>query len=170
MEHNTRASNLIFSNLDLVKDTHTLWARSGVSLEFLAEKLPLDIECAMQICPCGFVQGHLKHWGRDNINNIPTLVQVMAWRRPGDKPLSEPMMVRLPTHICVTRLQWVKRIIVVTYSGILVVKRPISRGLILSSPWMFYGTIYAYTILRAVQLLRLEAYWSTRKQTKIYFR
>ena len=27
----------------------------------------------------------------------------MAWRRPGDKPLSEPMMVRLPTHICVTR-------------------------------------------------------------------
>ena len=31
----------------------------------------------------------------------------MAWRRPGDKPLSEPMMVRLPTHICVTRPQWV---------------------------------------------------------------
>ena len=26
------------------------------------------------------------------INNIPTLVQIMAWRRPGDKPLSEPMM------------------------------------------------------------------------------
>ena len=32
----------------------------------------------------------------------------MAWRRSGDKPLSEPMMVRLPTHICVTRPQWVK--------------------------------------------------------------
>ena len=32
----------------------------------------------------------------------------MAWRRPGDKPLSEPMMVRLVTHICVTRPQWVK--------------------------------------------------------------
>ena len=45
---------------------------------------------------------------RGPINNIPTLVQVMAWRRPGDKPLSEPMMVRLPTHICVTRPQWVK--------------------------------------------------------------
>ena len=27
------------------------------------------------------------------INNIPALVQIMAWRRPGDKPLSEPMMV-----------------------------------------------------------------------------
>ena len=27
------------------------------------------------------------------INNIPALVQIMAWRRLGDKPLSEPMMV-----------------------------------------------------------------------------
>ena len=35
------------------------------------------------------------------------LVQIMAWRRPGDKPLSEPMMVSLLTHICVTRPQWV---------------------------------------------------------------
>ena len=41
------------------------------------------------------------------INNIPALVQIMAWRRPGDKPLSEPMMVNLQTNICVTRPQWV---------------------------------------------------------------
>ena len=41
-------------------------------------------------------------------NNIPALLQIMAWRRPGDKPLSEAMMGRLPTHICVTRPQWVK--------------------------------------------------------------
>ena len=27
------------------------------------------------------------------INNIPALVQIMAWRRPGDKPLSEPMLL-----------------------------------------------------------------------------
>ena len=33
---------------------------------------------------------------------------MMAWRRRGDKPLSEPMMVSLLTHICVTRPQWVK--------------------------------------------------------------
>ena len=32
----------------------------------------------------------------------------MAWHRSGDKPLSVPMMVSLPTHICVTRSQWVK--------------------------------------------------------------
>ena len=42
------------------------------------------------------------------INNIPALVQIMAWRHPGDKPLSEPMMVNFPMHICVTRPQWVK--------------------------------------------------------------
>ena len=45
---------------------------------------------------------------RGPINNIPTLVQVMAWLRPSDKPLSEPMMVRLLMHICVTRPQLVK--------------------------------------------------------------
>ena len=39
------------------------------------------------------------------IKIIPALVQIMAWRRLGDKPLSEPMMDCLPTHICVTRPQ-----------------------------------------------------------------
>ena len=43
------------------------------------------------------------------INNIPALAQIMAWRRPGDKPLSEPMVVSLLTHICATRPQWVNR-------------------------------------------------------------
>ena len=41
------------------------------------------------------------------INNIQALVQIMAWRRPGDKPLSEPMMIKVMTHVCVTRPQWV---------------------------------------------------------------
>ena len=41
------------------------------------------------------------------INKTPALVQIMTWRQPGDMPLSEPMVVTLPTHICVTRPQWV---------------------------------------------------------------
>ena len=49
----------------------------------------------------------LKFVPQGPINNIPALVQIMAWRRPGDKSLSEPMMVRSLTHICVTRPQWV---------------------------------------------------------------
>ena len=42
-------------------------------------------------------------------NNIPALVQIMAWRRPGDKRLCEAMMVSLPTQylpaltVCVVR-------------------------------------------------------------------
>ena len=50
----------------------------------------------------------LKFVPKVQINNIPALVQIMAWRRPGDKPLSEPTLVSLLTHICVTRPQWVK--------------------------------------------------------------
>ena len=49
----------------------------------------------------------LKFVPKRPINNIPALVQIMAWHRPGDKPLSEPMMVSSTTHICVTRPQWV---------------------------------------------------------------
>ena len=50
----------------------------------------------------------LKFFPRGPINDIPSLVQIMAWWRPSDKPLSEPMMVKLLTHICVTRPQWVE--------------------------------------------------------------
>ena len=35
-------------------------------------------------------------------------VQIMAWRRSGDKPLYETMMVSLLTHLCITRPQWDK--------------------------------------------------------------
>ena len=49
----------------------------------------------------------LKFVPKGQINHIPALVQTMTRRRPGDKPLSEPMMVSLLTHICVFRPQWV---------------------------------------------------------------
>ena len=49
----------------------------------------------------------LKFVPKGPITNILALVQIMAWRRSGDKPLSEPMMVSLLTHIYVTRPQWV---------------------------------------------------------------
>ena len=51
----------------------------------------------------------LKFVPKGSINNIPALVQIMAWRWPGDRPLSEPMMDNLPTPICVTRPQWVNK-------------------------------------------------------------
>ena len=41
------------------------------------------------------------------INNIPALVQIMAWCKSSEKPLNEPMMVSLLTHVCVIWPQWV---------------------------------------------------------------
>ena len=56
---------------------------------------------------CVLIKFSLKYVHMDPIDNNPALVQIMAWRRSGDKPLSEPMMISLSTHICVTRPQWV---------------------------------------------------------------
>ena len=63
---------------------------------FLTENVIISIKISLKFVPKG------------SINNIPTLVQIMAWRRSGDKSWSEPMVVGLLTHICVTRPQWVK--------------------------------------------------------------
>ena len=63
---------------------------------FLNENVRISIKISLKFVPNG------------PINNIPALVQIMARRQSGDKPLSEPMMVSLLTHICVTRPQWVK--------------------------------------------------------------
>ena len=61
---------------------------------FLNENVWIPIKISLKFAPKG------------PIKNIQALVQIMAWRRPGDKPLSESMLVSLPTHTCVTRPQW----------------------------------------------------------------
>ena len=50
----------------------------------------------------------LKYVRKGPIDNNRALVQIMAWRRSGDKPLSEPMMGKFGAHICVSWPQWVK--------------------------------------------------------------
>ena len=72
---------------------------------FLNENVWIPIKISMKFVPKG------------PINNIPALVQIMAWRRPGDKPLFEPMMISLQTHICVTRPQWVKECLISIIKG-----------------------------------------------------
>ena len=69
----------------------------------------------------------LKFVPKGPINNIPALIQIMAWRRSGDKPLSEPMMVSLLTHICVTRPQWVNGYWVCLYFHFMFALRVLSR-------------------------------------------
>ena len=64
---------------------------------FFNENLWISLKISLQFVP------------KVRNNNVPALVQIMAWRRPDNKPLSEPMMAYLLTHICVTRPQWVKQ-------------------------------------------------------------
>ena len=66
---------------------------------FLNDKASISIKISLKFVPKG------------SIDNSPKLVQIMAWCRPDDKPLSAPMMVSLLTHICVTRPQWVNTIL-----------------------------------------------------------
>ena len=65
---------------------------------FLNENVRISIKISLKFVP------------QVPIKNIPALGQIMAWRRLGDKPLSEPMMVWLLTHICVIRPQWVNTV------------------------------------------------------------
>ena len=62
---------------------------------FLKENVRISIKISLKFVP------------KSPFDNIPALFQIMAWRRPGDKPLSEAMMVSLLMHICVARPQWV---------------------------------------------------------------
>ena len=43
------------------------------------------------------------------IDNIPEFIRIMAWSRPGEKPLFDPMIVRSPKHVCVTGPHWVEK-------------------------------------------------------------
>ena len=72
---------------------------------FLNENVWIFIKISLMFVPKGL------------INNIPALYHMMAWCMPGDKPLSEPMMVTLSTHLCVTLPQIMNTASV--YTGIL---------------------------------------------------
>ena len=68
---------------------------------FLNENICVLINVSLQFVPKG------------PINNIPALIQTKACRWPGDKPLSEPMMVSLLTHIWITQPEWVIPVLLV---------------------------------------------------------
>ena len=55
---------------------------------FLNENVRIPIKISLKFVPKG------------PINNIPALVPIMAWRRSGNKPLSEPMMFSLLVSPC----------------------------------------------------------------------
>ena len=84
----------IFVNTLRPRQNGRHFADDTFKLIFLNENIRISIKISLKFVP------------RGPINNIQALFQIMAWRRAGDKPLSETMMVSLPTHIGVTRPQW----------------------------------------------------------------
>ena len=60
----------------------TILADNRFKRLFLNENAKIPIQIALKLVPDG------------PIDNNPALVQKMAWRRIGDKPLSEPMLFR----------------------------------------------------------------------------
>ena len=94
-----------------------LWIYEATSVDpFNTSRLRQNGHRYSEIFKCIFLNGNvwipikmsLKFVPKGSINNIPALIPIMAWYQPGNKPLSEPMMVRLLMHICITWPQWVK--------------------------------------------------------------
>ena len=96
------------------------------------------------------------------INNIPALVQIMAWHRPGDKPLSEPMLFML-THICVTWPQWVKSrpdCIIISYPieiiWLWILKNMFHLKIYIMVLWALY---FGHRALLLLALWLIELFW-----------
>ena len=88
------------------------------------------------------------HWNLFLGFQLTALVQIMAWRRSGDKPLSETMMVSLTTHICVTRPQWVNK----DYVSNINIGKSITMAAYWSSKWshktkILFGFYLKFTLL-----------------------
>ena len=54
-----------------------------------------------------FIHISQKFFPKGTIDNKWALLQGMAWRRIGDKPLPEPMLIQFTRHICGTKGRWV---------------------------------------------------------------
>ena len=83
------AAQLNLEGCDILTLNSSLLGQNGRHLAedilksiLLNEKARMSIKILLKFVPKG------------PMNNIPALVQIMAWRRPGDKPLLEPMMIQ----------------------------------------------------------------------------
>ena len=117
---------------------------------FLNEQIQISINISLKFVPNG------------QINNILALIEIMAWYWPGNKPLSEPVMVSLPMHICITWPQSVKD---VDYScdQLSIVDDGINQAAHLSfkylneliSPWTYMISILQKIVSRTYPLLTI---------------
>ena len=78
---NACVPEFILTHLPLDQMAHIL-AHDISKRIFLNENIWISNEISLKYVPWGI------------IDNISELVQIMAWRRSGDKPLSEPMLTQ----------------------------------------------------------------------------
>ena len=116
---------------------------------FFNENIPISIEISLKFVP------------RGPINNIPALVQMMAWCWPGNKPLSEPMMVSLLKHICLTQPRWVKQKL--TYNTL----RPEQNDWYFADNWHFQMHFLEWKILNKISLKFIAECQTNKKSTLV---
>ena len=91
-------------------------------------------------------------------SKIPALFQIMAWCHPGDKPLSETMMVRLRMYICVTQPQWVSGDSLEYMSLTILSLLFTSAGIIHVSSQCRWGDCTFYGKVNGMQLIEISVF------------
>ena len=91
----TQSHIWIFERPDWCRKKWPPFTRRHFQMYFFNENVCISIRISLNFLPGG------------TISNIIVLVQIMDWRRPDDRPLSESIIVNVLTRICVTRPQWV---------------------------------------------------------------
>ena len=98
--------------LDLARLTHWGWDKiasiflTTFSIAFINENVSISVKFWLKFVP------------NVRINNILSLVQTMAWRTPGNKPLPERMIASLLTHIwCRHHMQIISLLLALCISG-----------------------------------------------------
>ena len=88
------------------------WTSENYILSFSDKWIVFD--CATVVIT--HYDNSLKFVPKIPINTVIALVQIMTWRRPGDKPLSEQMLVCLSPHIYGTWPQWVNFVLTFAFA------------------------------------------------------
>ena len=101
----------------------------------------------------------LKYVPKSLVGNMPALVQIMAWRRAGDKPLSEPIKIFTTTYRC-----WQP-------FGIVVISKPFSHcnNVLCSSTHQSAGLFRPNKISFYSSSCYDEIFWLDMAQSAIYF-
>ena len=89
---------MVVTQTSFMQPRQSMWVHSSPPDKMAANLADNILKCNfMNEMFCVLTKISLQFVPYDLIDNSPALVQIMGWRRIGDKPLSEPMLTRF-TH------------------------------------------------------------------------